>query len=86
MAEAVYVLCSVTSLTCAALLLKAYQSQRTPLLFWAVLCFVALAGNNVVLVVDLIFLPKTIDLSVWRTLLSALGLSLFLGGLIWEKV
>jgi hypothetical protein len=84
MAEAVYVLCALTSVVCAILLLNGYRASRTPLLFWSSLCFVALALNNVLLFVDLVMVPGT-DLAVWRSVIALAGMLLLLYGLIWES-
>lgn len=85
MAEAVYVLCAATSATCAALLLRGYRRQRTRLLLWSSLCFVLLALNNTLLFIDLIVVPDTVDLSLWRGATALAGVSLLLFGLIWES-
>lgn len=83
MAETVYVLCALTSLVCAGLLLRAYLESRVPLLFWCLLCFAGLALNNIVLIVDKIVAPD-VDLSVWRGLPAALGVAALVYGLVWE--
>ncbi len=84
MAETVYVLCAGTSIVCAVLLLRGYRASRMRLLFWASLCFLGLALNNVVLFIDLILLPD-VDLFWWRTLPAVGGMSILLYGLIWES-
>lgn len=84
MAEAVYLLCAVTSSLCALLLLRAYTRTGTRLLLWSGLCFVGLALNNALLVVDLMIVPDT-DLSTWRLVPAVLGVALLLYGLIWES-
>lgn len=83
MAEAVYLLCGVTSVACAMLLLRAYRHMGTTLLLWSALCFVGLALNNIILVVDLLVVPD-MDLSTWRLVPAATGVLLLLYGLIWE--
>lgn len=83
MAEAVYILCGVTSILCAVLLLRGYRASRTRLLFWAGLCFVGLGLDNVILFVDIVLLPDT-DLYWWRTLAALAGMLVLLYGLIWE--
>jgi hypothetical protein len=83
MAQTVYLLCAVTSSLCATLLIRAYRRTGTRLLLWSGLCFVGLALNNVVLVVDLLIVPD-IDLSTWRTIPAVIGLGLLLYGLVWE--
>lgn len=82
-AEAIYVLCAVTSLVAAALLLRQYRRSRTALLLWSFVGFVGLALNNVLVYVDLVLVPST-DLAFVRTLLGAIGLVALLYGLIWE--
>lgn len=84
MAITVYLLCGVTSLICAALLLRSYLANRTPLLFWSSLCFIALAVNNILLFIDLVIVP-TIDLSVYRVLCALLAVLVLVFGLIWDN-
>lgn len=83
MAEVVYLLCAATSVTCAALLMRGYLRTGTRLLLWSGLCFVGLALNNVVLVVDLMVVTET-DLSTWRLVPAAVGILLLVYGLVWE--
>jgi hypothetical protein len=84
MAEAVYVLCAVTSLVAAWLLLRSFAHARVRLLLWSGLCFVGLALNNVLLFFDKVVAPD-VDLSVVRLLPALAGLMLLLGALIWER-
>src|SRR5215467_13654060 len=65
MAEVVYILCTATSILCAVLLFRSYRASRTKLLFWSSLCFVGLALNNVLLILDLYFVST--DLFYLRT-------------------
>jgi hypothetical protein len=81
MAEAVYLLCALTSLACLALLLRGYLRSRVRLLFWSALCFAGLAANNILLFVDLIVVPAS-DLSLWRNLAALVGVGTLLYGLI----
>ena len=83
MAEAVYVLCAVTSVACVMLLLRSYRKQRTRLLLWSTLCFSGLAVNNVLMVVDLIIVPSS-DMSLFRTGSGFVAILLLLIGLTWE--
>lgn len=83
MAETVYLLCAATSIVCGVLLLRGYHLSKTQLLFWASLCFLGLAINNVILFVDLIILPG-VDLFWWRTLPAIGGMAILLYGLICE--
>ena len=84
MAETVYFLCAGTSFLCAWLLLRSYVRTRSRLLLWSSLCFVALAVNNALLVVDLVLVP-TIDLTLWRSATALVGLLLLVYGLVWES-
>lgn len=84
MAEAVYLLCAVTSVLCAALLFRGWRASRAPLLFWSCLCFVGLAANNVLLFVDLVVVPAT-DLSAWRAVTAVAAMVVLLFGLVWES-
>lgn len=84
MPEAVYLLCAGTSIACAALLLRGYLRQRTRLLLWSSLCFVCLAANNALLLVDVIVAPGAADLSFWRAVTALTGVTLLLFGLVWE--
>jgi len=83
MATLVYALCALTSLACAVLLLRGYARNGVRLLLWSGLCFVGLALNNTILLVDLRVVPD-IDLSVWRTLPALAGIVILLYGLVWE--
>jgi hypothetical protein len=84
MAEAVYLLCALTSAGCAALLLRSYLRNRTRLLVWSSLCFVGLALNNAILFVDRVIVPGT-DLTLLRNATALAALLLLLFGLIWDS-
>jgi hypothetical protein len=79
MALAVYVLCAITSVACALLLLLAHRRSKVHLLLWTSLCFFGLAANNLLLVADVVF---GLDLSVWRKLPAVAGVLLLLHGLV----
>jgi len=84
MAEAVYVICAVTSGGCAVLLLRAWLRSRVRLLLWSFWCFAFLTVNNVLLFVDLAVVQGT-DLSVPRAATALAGLMLLLYGLIYDR-
>jgi hypothetical protein len=84
-AKIVFALCSLTSIACALLLLKAYRGSRTPLLLWTGICFALLAGSNIVLFVDLVLTPREVDLSIYRNSLTAVAHLVLLLGLISRK-
>jgi hypothetical protein len=82
-AELVYVLCMLTSLFCAYLLLRSYAANRSRLLLWSTVCFVGLAISNALLVVDFLVFSE-VDLRLLRNGVS-LGAGVALAvGLIWE--
>ncbi|HEY1956133.1 MAG TPA: DUF5985 family protein [Polyangiaceae bacterium] len=82
-AAAVYVLCALTSIACAVLLLLGWRRSRQRLLMWSGLCFAAFAINNVLLFVDMIVVP-TVDISVIRTVPSVLGVAVLVWGFVWD--
>lgn len=83
MAEAVYLLCALTSLWCAAALLRTYRRRGTRLLLWSSLCFIGLAANNAMLFVDLVVLTS-VDLSLVRAALGASATLMLVVGLVWD--
>lgn len=83
MVTAIYVLCALTSLACALLLLRGYLRNRVPLLLWCALCFFGLALNNTLLFIDLRVVPE-MDLSVWRSIPALAGVAFLIYGLVWK--
>ena len=84
MATAVFILCAATSITCAGLCARGYRSSRSRLLLWSALCFVGLAANNALLVIDEAVLVDS-DLSTARAASQFVGIGILLFGLIWES-
>jgi cytochrome bd-type quinol oxidase subunit 2 len=84
MPEITYVLCAATSVLCAVLLLRGYLRSRSRLLMWSTLCFFGLAINNILLYVDPVILPDSIDLRIVRSGSALVSLILMVAGLIWE--
>lgn len=84
MPEAVYMSAAVLSAACAVMLIRGYSRNRVRLLFWSALCFLGLALNNIILFVDRIVLPTTVDLSLVRGLTALVALSLLVHGLVSE--
>lgn len=80
---AVYLLCLVTSIACAGLLLRAYRRNRTKLLLWTALSFVLLAFNNLFLVADLVIFPE-LFLWPWRQAAAVGAIGVLLYGFTWE--
>lgn len=83
MIDLVYVLCALTSLACAVLLLRGYFRTHVRLLLWSGLCFVGLTLNNALLVWDENTLVT--DLSNLRTLPALAGVALLVYGLVWDS-
>ncbi len=81
MAEIVYMLCAVTSLTCAGLLYMGYLRNRTRLLLYSSVCFAGLALNNLVTFLDLVIVPET-DLSAWRAAIALAAEGVLIFGLV----
>ena len=79
----VYILCFLTSSACAWLLGRSYARSRTKLLLWSSACFVLLAGNNLMLVVDLLVLPD-VNLRISRLLLALAAVSVLIFGFVWD--
>ncbi len=82
-ADGIYGLCAVTSLTAAALLLRHYRSRRTPLLLWSCLAFAGLALNNVLVLLDFGLLPDA-NLALPRSLVGAAAMATLVYGLVRE--
>jgi hypothetical protein len=85
MASAVYVLCVLTSLACAILLLRAYRRRGVRLLLWSGLAFVGFTFGNVMLVVDLVVIGPGMDLAIWRSLPVLAGLGVLIYGMVWDS-
>jgi hypothetical protein len=83
MAVVVYVLCLLTSLACAVLLLRGYAQQGVRLLLWSGLCFAAFALNNAALIADRVIWPQY-DLAMMRNVPVLAGLLVLIYGLVWD--
>ena len=79
----VYSLCFLTSSACALLLARSYRRSGARLLLWSALCFMFLALNNLVVILDLLVLSD-VDLRVTRLALSLAAISVLLFGFIWD--
>jgi hydrogenase/urease accessory protein HupE len=81
MAGAIYVGCILTSALCAWLLLQAWRRGRYRLLLWSGLCFVGLAANNLMLLLDKLVFPGQ-DLAILRSATALAAMLVLLYGLI----
>ena len=80
---AVYGRCLLTSAACAALLVRSWRHSRQPLLLWSALCFILLAINNLLVVLDMVVLAQ-VDLSLARRVTSLAAVGVLIYGFIWE--
>jgi hypothetical protein len=80
----IYLLCALTALLCAVLLLHAYARSRYRLLLWSGLCFAGLTANNILLVLDKVVLPD-IDFSLARSMAALLAMAVLIYGLIFDE-
>jgi hypothetical protein len=83
-AVTIYLLCALTSLACACLLLASYRRTRHRLLFWSGASFVGLTVNNLFLLLDKVVFPD-VDLLPARLWTALIAMLLLLYGLIYEK-
>lgn len=81
---AVYSLCFLTSAACALLLGRSYFKTRMRLLLWSALCFVFLALNNFMVVLDMLVFPN-VDFRLARHGFAAAGVLTLLFGLIVDR-
>jgi hypothetical protein len=84
MAETVYLLCALTSVACAGLLIRSWLRNRARLLLWSSLCFVGLAANNVLLFADLVVFPN-VDLAQLRSIEALVSISILVIAMVWER-
>jgi hypothetical protein len=80
---AVYTLCFLTSAACALLLARSYRRTGARLLFWSGLCFLLLAANNAVVILDMLVLPET-DFRLVRSALALAAVGVLLFGFVWD--
>ncbi len=85
MAETVYLLCAIASVLCAALLFRSFLHNRLRLSLYTMLCFLALAVNNILLFVDLAVIPAGPDLSSIRNTIALGGVAVLLYGMVTES-
>ena len=79
----IYFLCILTSLTVTVLLIRSFVRNRSPVLLWSGLSFVALTINNIWLFADFVT-PTTYDFRPERAISELIAVALLLYGFIWE--
>jgi hypothetical protein len=82
MALVIFALSGITATLCSSLLFRGYLRNGVRLLFWAGLCFAALALEAVVLIINEY---TAFDLTIPRLMVPLLGLAALLYGLLWES-
>ena len=80
----VYLLCMLTSIACLVLLVRGYRRTRAKLLLWCSLCFVGLAINNMLVVLDEVLTGPEIDLRPVRAVFQLAALAVLIYGFVWE--
>ena len=80
---AVYLLCFITSATCAWLLMRSYLRTRSGMLFWSAFCFVLLAFNNLIVILDMLVV-RDLDLSLYRLAASLAAICTLIFGFVWR--
>jgi len=61
-----------------------YVRRHTAILLWSSLCFVGLALNNVLLLLDLVVFGTAVDLSLARAIVGAASMLVLVTGLLWN--
>lgn len=84
MIRIIYILCGLTSIGCAVLLIRRYLRTGGKLVLLSSVFFMTQAVTNVLLFFDFVVVPD-IDLSPLRSLVTIIGLLFLLIGLIWES-
>ena len=79
----VYLLCFLTSAACAWLLMRSYVRSGSGMLFWSAACFLLLAVNNGIVILDMLVI-ESLSLMPWRLAASLAAVSLLLFGFIWR--
>jgi hypothetical protein len=83
MPSLVYILCTLTSLMCAFLLIRGFWKTRVRLLLFSGLCFAGLTVENLILYLDQFVIHDT-DLSFPPVIISLISRCVLLFGLIWS--
>ena len=83
MGPVVYFLCAVTCLVCFVLLLRSWRASRARLLFWSALYFAGMTINNIILVLDKLFVER--DLSTPRLSVALVAVLLLVYGLVSDE-
>lgn len=80
-----FMIALLTSLACTVLLFRAYFDSHLGILLWSALCFVGLTVNNLLLFVDLVLFPETVDLRLYRHAAALAGMLFLIYGFVRES-
>ncbi len=80
-----FLIAVLTSFSCMLLLFRAYLDSRLRILLWSALCFVGLTVNNTLLFIDIVLLPDSVDLRLYRNAAALVGMLFMLYGFIRES-
>lgn len=83
MAVLVYLLCGLTSICCALLLLREYRRSRSRLLLWMSLAFIGFSCSNILVFVDFVLVPHR-SFGQARAVTAWLSSAMLVFGLIWD--
>jgi hypothetical protein len=81
MAEATYVICTLTSLASALLMMRSVRGPGGRLLFWGAVFFLGMAVNNIALFANTL---TDADWSVVPNVIMLVSVAALLYGLIWD--
>lgn len=83
MAAFVYLMCTLTSATCAALLLREFRRTTSRVLLWCGLAFVGFTVSNAMVFADFLLVP-TVNLAPVRAIANWIATTVLVVALVWD--
>ena len=83
MAAFVYIMCTGTSATCAALLLREYRRTASRVLLWCGVAFVGFTVSNALVFTDFILVPS-MNLGTVRAVANWIATTVLVVALVWD--
>jgi hypothetical protein len=83
MAPFVYIMCTVTSGICAALLLREHRRTASRVLLWCGLAFVGFTISNALVFTDFVLVPAT-SLALVRAIANWMATTVLVVALVWD--
>ena len=83
MAALVYLMCTVTSAICAALLLREYRRTASRVLLWCGLAFAGFTVGNAMVFTDVILVPS-LNLATVRAIVNWGATTVLVVALLWD--